>query len=367
MNETSITPTDMNTQYHLTLLALTLGLAAASCRSQNDFYTAGDFAFVPKIDAHFHYYTTDLQYIAFADSLNMRLVSPNVDASHSIDEQLRVSAEVWKARPDVFAFLGTFSVDSFGTAGFADGIVARIRESIGQGASGIKIWKNIGMELQDIDGRYVMADDPAFEPVFQYLEGNGIPLLAHLGEPRNCWLPLDEMTDAGDRSYYAGHPQYHMYLHPEMPSYEDQIDARDHLLERYPALNFTGAHLGSLEWNVDELAARLDRFPQFHVDMAARIGHLKNQSREDYDRVRRFLIKYQDRILYATDLAAYDGMSDGSEGAKRNFYNTWMSDWLYLATDETHNNVKGLQLPREAVDKIFRTNAERIYRLPARP
>jgi predicted TIM-barrel fold metal-dependent hydrolase len=356
----------MKTRFLLPLLALALGLVAASCRPQGDFYTAGDFAQVPKVDAHFHYYTTDLQYIAFADSLNIRLVSPNVDASHSIDEQLRVSAEVWQARPDVFAFLGTFSVDSFGTAGFAEGIIARIRSSVGQGAAGIKIWKNIGMELQDAGGRYVMADDPAFEPVFQYLEGNGIPLLAHLGEPRNCWLPLEEMTDAGDRSYFAEHPQYHMYLHPEMPSYEDQIDARDHLLERYPALNFTGAHLGSLEWNVDELAMRLDRFPQFNADMAARIGHLKNQSVEDYDRVRDFLIQYQDRILYATDLAAHDGMSGDPAAAKQNIHDTWMADWLYLATDETRNGVKGLQLPREAVDKIFRTNAERIYRLQVR-
>ena len=154
--------------------------------------------------------------------------------------------------------------------------------------------------------------------------------------------------------------------HPEMPSYTEQIDARDRLLERYPALNFTGAHLGSLEWNVDELAKRLDRFPHFNVDMAARIGHLKNQSKEDYDRVRNFLIKYQDRILYATDLAAYAGMNGGPEGAKQYLYTTWMSDWLYLATDSIRNGVQGLQLPLAVVDKIYCANAKRIYRLPIR-
>jgi len=49
-----------------------------------------------------------------------------------------------------------------------------------------------------------------------------------------------------------------MYLHPEMPSYEDQLKARDGLLERHPKLQFTGAHLASLEWSVDELAAFLE-------------------------------------------------------------------------------------------------------------
>ena len=71
-----------------------------------------------------------------------------------------------------------------------------------------------------------------------------------------------------------------MYLHPEMPSYEDQINARDNILAEYPGLDFIGAHLGSLEWNVDELARTLDRFPNMKVDMAARIGHLKNQSKD---------------------------------------------------------------------------------------
>ncbi len=66
-----------------------------------------------------------------------------------------------------------------------------------------------------------------------------------------------------------------MYLHPEFPSYEDQIKARDHMLEKHPDLKFIGAHLGSLEWSADELAKRLDKFPNMVVDMAARISHLQ--------------------------------------------------------------------------------------------
>ncbi len=52
-----------------------------------------------------------------------------------------------------------------------------------------------------------------------------------------------------------------MFLHPEYPSYEDQINARDNLLKKNPDLKFIACHLASLEWNVDSLASRLDRFP----------------------------------------------------------------------------------------------------------
>jgi len=190
----------------------------------------------------------------FASSLNFRLLSPNWDGEVSIDEQLKISEHMRGIYPETFAFLGTFSADSFNLPGFADRTISRIDECMDAGASGIKIWKNIGMVLRDQNGRYVMVDDPAFEPVFHYLEDNHITVMGHLGEPKDCWLPEAEMTDPSDVVYYKNHPQYYMYLHPEVPSYEEQISARDHLLGMHPDLDFIGAHLGSLEWSVDELA-----------------------------------------------------------------------------------------------------------------
>ena len=139
------------------------------------------------------------------DSWNLRipsiseLLSPNVDTEMPIDQQLEIASEIAARFPHQFAFFGTFSVDSFGTPGFASVTVERISECIKKGAAGIKIWKNIGMELQDAEGNWVMIDDPAFTPVFQYLQENNIPVIGHLGEPKDCWLPFEEMTDQGDR------------------------------------------------------------------------------------------------------------------------------------------------------------------------
>src|SRR5690606_20786759 len=121
-----------------------------------------------------------------------------------------------------------------------------------------KVWKNIGMELRDTSGNFVMIDHPKLDAVIAYLVRHDIPLIGHLGEPKNCWLPLDEMTVSSDRSYFESYPQYHMFLHPSYPSYTEQIRARDHLLEKFPTLRFVGAHLASLEWSVDELAKRLE-------------------------------------------------------------------------------------------------------------
>ncbi len=157
-----------------------------------------------------------------------------------------------------------------------------------------------------------------------------------------------------------------MYLHPQFPSYEEQIAARDHMLEKHPDLKFIGAHLGSLEWSVDELARRLDKFPGMAVDMAARISHLQYQAKTNWQKVHDFCIKYQDRLLYATDI-----LVNGTENPltiKKQAHDTWRNDWKFFTTDEEmqssefEGGFKGLKLPRAVIDKIYRTNAEKWFR-----
>lgn len=334
-----------------------------------DYYMAADFEKVPKIDTHFHYDTENARYLQFADSLNFRIVSPNVDTEIPIDKQLEISASIKQQYPEKFTFLGTFSVDSFNHAGFAEKTIARIDECMKLGASGIKIWKNIGMVLKDSTGRFVMVDDPAFDPIFNYLEENQIPVLAHLGEPKDCWLPENEMTMDNNRRYYINHPQYHMFLHPESPSYEDQINARDNLLRKHPRLIFSGAHLGSMEWSVDEIAKRMDQFPNFNVDISARIGHLQYQALTDWEKVRNFMIKYQDRIMYGTDGAVHENNTDYI-AVTNGLHDRWFEQWLFLATDSLMavkniggKSVKSLQLPCEVIDKIYCKNAEVFFKI----
>ncbi|HUX58565.1 MAG TPA: amidohydrolase family protein [Bacteroidales bacterium] len=159
----------------------------------------------------------------------------------------------------------------------------------------------------------------------------------------------------------------HVHINSGDGAFEDQINARDHLLELHPDLTFIGCHLGSLEWNVDELAKRLDKFPNMAVDMSARICHLQYQSAQDRKRVRNFCIKYQDRLLYGTDV----GYSGGSnpEGFKKRTHEVWLDDWKYftskdeMTSDLFRGKFEGLQLPKEVVNKIYYDNAVKWYKL----
>ena len=178
-------------------------------------------------------------------------------------------------------------------------------------------------------------------------------------------LPLADMTVNGDREYFRDHPQYHMYLHPELPSYEQQMAARDRMLARNPDLRFMGAHMASLEWSVDELAHFLDTHPNAVVDLAARMGQVQYQSNRDRDKVRRFFIHYQDRLLYGTDLTQESGAA--SADIRKEAHAVWLRDWQYLTTDsiqrvpELDAPVRGLSLPRGVIRRIYSANAERWF------
>ncbi len=353
-----------NMLYRFIMLLLT-GSAIISCN--NNYYSQSDFSNVPKIDAHYHLYTAEHGSLEMAKKNNFRLLGINTysgDCEHVADVH-QWSKKARENYPDNFEFTATFCLEGWGEAGWTENTAAWLEQCIADGAVAVKVWKNIGMEFRDKESNLIMIDDPGFDEIFLYLAKKGIPLTAHLGEPKNCWLPAEEMTVKNDSSYFTRNPRYHMFLHPELPSYEEQMAARDRMLQKNPDLSFIGCHLASLEWSVDELGLFLDRFPNASVDMAARMGQVFYQTAENRDKVRDFFIKYQDRILYGTDVIDRGG---DSESFRQGVIRTWLRDWEFLVTDNKmqsdliNEEFRGLKLPKEAVDKIYYHNTKKWYK-----
>lgn len=330
-------------------------------------FDAADFAAVEKIDIHFHLHSDDVRFMELAARDRFRILNIATQSAPAdvMREKHRTIFLQYRAHPDRVAPVSSFAMTGWEDADWHDRTIRFLDQTFEQGAVGVKVWKNIGMSFRDRQGKLVMIDDDRLDPVFQHITRKGIVLMGHLGEPKNCWLPLEKMTVNNDRSYFRRNPQYHMFRLPEMPSYEEQIAARDRMLEKHPDLRFLAAHLASLEWSVDELAKFLDRFPNAVAGTAARLGQLQYQSHRDRDRVIDFLIKYQDRILYGSD----SGVGPGTNSADRYaaIRDRWERDWRYFVTDEMITvpeldyPVRGLKLPKDVVEKIYRQNARKLF------
>ncbi len=349
-----------------TIWSIIIVTLAFFAMDKKEYYTLDDFAKVEKIDVHTHVWTERNTFAEQAKKDNFRMLNIVVDLSKGqefVEEQFDYCIDQKKAYPDEFEIATAFSIADWDNPDFTKNTIAWLDKCFAEGAIAVKVWKNIGMVFRDKNHQLIMVDNPKLDPIFDYLAKRKMPLLGHLGEPQNCWLPLDEMTVNNDREYYKEHPEYHMYKHPELPSYEEQIAARDRMLEKHPDLVFMGAHMGSLEWSVDELAKRLDKFPNMSVDLAARMGQVFYQAIQNREKVRDFFIKYQDRILYATDKAD-DGEED-PDALQKDIHDRWLQDWHFFVTDDTmdservNGEFKGLKLPKKAVDKIFSQNAKK--------
>jgi predicted TIM-barrel fold metal-dependent hydrolase len=180
----------------------------------------------------------------------------------------------------------------------------------------------------------------------------------HIADPNTAWEPPN--PSALDQSYFIEHPEWYMYKIPGSPSKEQILDARDHVLRDNPDLKVVGAHLGSMEADFKHLTNDLDEYPNFAVDLTARMPYIMKIPRAE---AIAFLTKYQDRIIYGTDETLYPDVDP--QKFIRGAENTYARDWRFLSTDAKFTfreiNTQGLALPQSILRKIYHDNAVRWY------
>jgi predicted TIM-barrel fold metal-dependent hydrolase len=317
------------------------------------------FAALHPIDVHVHVFKTNPQFQAMLERLNLKLLNILVmDDTLSYRKQLQkqiddAQALVQSSHGHV-ALCTTFDPYKFDSPSFTADAIKQIDRDFAQGAVAVKIWKNIGMEIKNSAGQYIMADDPKFEPIYQDIASHGKTLMTHQAEPDVAWGPPDAADPSW--SYYQENPQWYVANRPGFPSKQKILDARDHVLANHPNLRMVGVHLGSMERDLDNIARHLDQYPNFAIDTAARMDYLMLMPPE---KLRAFLIRYQDRVLYGTDLDL-PPEADFSDALK-DFQSTYARDWKFLATSAplsvNGKPIHGLNLPRSVLEKIYRTNA----------
>jgi Amidohydrolase len=335
--------------------------ASAPAKSIEEDQALDAFAAIHPIDVHVHVFKTDPAFQAMLEGLNLKLLDilvmddSNPNRRH-LQPQIDGALALMRSSGGHIALCTTFDPYKFGSPSFSADAIEQIDRDFTQGAVAVKVWKNIGMEIKDSDGQYVMADDPKFAPIYKDIARHGKTLMAHQAEPDVAWGPPD--TSDPSWSYYQKNAQWYVANRPGFPTKQRILEARDHVLANNPELRMVGVHLGSMERNLDNIASHLDRYPNLAIDTAARMEYLMLMTPE---KVRAFLTKYQDRVLYGTDLELLPdaNLSD----ALKDWQSTYTRDWKFLATGQVLNvkgrQVQGLNLPQSVLRKMFRDNALR--------
>jgi len=353
-------------------LVLVLCLVVAGCRHQATKPLAGPFSeqelkqftSLNPIDAHTHVFVNDPEFLALLNRLNLHLLNIIVvddtnDRRQSLAAERQEGWDFAHASDNRVSVCTTFDPYLFSKPDFSQSAIRQINADFDRGAVAVKIWKNVGMELKNASGNYVLPDNPTFEPIYQDIAAHNKTLIEHLAEPDAAWEAANPKSLS--YRYYRDNPQWSMYSKPGAPSKAKILEARDHVMEQHPTLRVVGAHLGSMEDDFTQLGEHLDRYPNFAVDLAGRMPYLMKQPRNE---MIAFVTKYQDRLIFGTDLEMGFGEKE-VPGAKPALEDNYARVWRYFATDDTltfaDGTIQGLALPPSVVRKIYHDNAVRWF------
>ncbi len=284
--------------------------------------------------------------VAEMDSINLRII---VNLSGGTGDNLSAGIKTYKEKhPDRFAVFANVDFRDLNEPGFGERAAARLDHDVQNGAQGLKIYKNLGMDLKYADGRRVPVDDPVLAPVWEACGRLKIPVLIHTGEPAPFFQPIDRFNERW----------LELKLHERRarppdryPTFEALNAERDRLFARHPRTTFIVAHLGWMGNDLAALGKLLDKLPNIHVEMGAVLYELGRQPFT----AREWLIKYQDRVLMGKD-------SYNAEEFKCYFRVLETRDeyFDYYRRYHAHWKMYGLGLPDETLKRVYYKNALRL-------
>jgi len=208
----------------------------------------------------------------------------------------------------------------------------------------------------------IPLDAPEYEGMWAALEALQMPIVCHVADPEEFWDRAKVPAWALRRDWFYGDGTY--------PTKEALYAEIDHVLARHPTLKLILAHFYFLSADLERAARLLDAYPSVCLDITPG-GEMYNNFTRSHEVAGAFFLRYQDRIVYGTDVSTRTIGQQGIEAASsypyfvRTFLETsepftpppaiphWLEDDL--------DAIVPIELPREALDKIYHGNLERLY------
>ena len=301
----------------------------------------------PFIDVHNHQWTMPVQnlgkLVTEMDSLNMGVM---VNLSGFRGKYLEWSLDnVNNHFPKRFILFLNINFENLDDAGWPDETLKMMEEAVKQGVKGLKVYKQLGLDDTDNNGKRIAIDDPRLDPIWAKCGELGIPVLIHSGEPNSFWKPKDKYNER----WLELKQEPGRYRDPKkLPSFDSIMSEQHHVFRKHPETKFIDAHLGWYGNDLEKLGKLFDEMPNVYTELGAVLAELGRQPKA----ARAFMIKYQDRVMM------------GKDTYKKEEYYTY---FRVLETDDeyfdyyrkrhAHWKMYGLALPDSVLRKVYYKNA----------
>ncbi len=147
-------------------------------------------------------------------------------------------------------------------------------------------------------------------------------------------------------------PNGRLTLKPGMLDHGQLISSLENVVRENPKTIFIACHFANCEYDLSIPARLLDLYPNLYLDISARYAETATIPRY----MSGFYGKYQDRLLYGTDMGMDTDMYQVTfrilETLDEHFYATGMFGY--------HWSFSGFGLPDPILIKIYQSNAKKI-------
>ncbi len=192
-------------------------------------------------------------------------------------------------------------------------------------------------------------DDPKFDPVFKACARLNMPVNIHVAEPGWMYEKMDSTNDGLMNAF-----NYRLDDKTNIVDHAGMIRILENTLKKHPKTTFIACHFANCCHNLEVVGSLLDKYPNLYLDIGARFFETSAIPRFSS----KFYEKYQDRLLYGTDMGNKKEMYDITfrilETEDEHFYDNYSSYHWYL---------NGFGLNKDILRKLYFENAERIMGL----
>jgi predicted TIM-barrel fold metal-dependent hydrolase len=256
-----------------------------------------------------------------------------------------------EAHPGRFLTYALVNFDGIDDEDWGEREAKRLEDSFKLGAKGLKFYKAFGLQYRYKNGKLMPVDDPKLDPVWEMCAKHKRPVVIHIADPAAFFEPLDRFNE---RWHELNSNPGWLFHGDKFPKRQDLLDQLHRVIAKHPKTTFINTHFGNNAEDLASVADKLDKYPNMYVDIDARISEL---GRQPYS-TRKFFLKYQDRIMFGTDTTP-------KREAYKIYYRFLETDDEYFDCSQSHHrqgfwNIYGIFLPKEALDKVYRKNAERV-------
>ena len=251
--------------------------------------------------------------------------------------------------PERFGVFVNVDLSKIGRKNFREDTEKNLENAAKLGAIGLKIYKNLGLNLKDGKGNRVKVDDDRLQFIWEKCAELGFPVLIHSGEPIAFFDDIDKFNE---RWLHARQRPSSFRPSDKYPSFDEVMSEQYNMFKKNPNTIFINAHLGWYGNNLEKLDYQLNDLTNVYTEFGAVINELGRQPVS----ARKFFIKHQDRILFGKD--NYN---------KEEYY-------LYFQVLETNDEyieyfrkrhglwrLYGLNLPDSVLKKVYHENALKIF------